>query len=117
MMAKPGARPRPGLIDYYADVFAPLGPVEVSRLFGGWSFRLDGRAFAFFVGDALYYRVVGPALRAEIEACGSRPFSYPKRSGRVMVTKFMSAPEDDLEDEDALRGWALRVLAEDGDGG
>jgi hypothetical protein len=29
----------------------------------------------------------------------------------------MSAPEDDLEDEDALRGWALRVLAEDGDGG
>jgi DNA transformation protein len=105
------AKPRPELVDYYADVFAPLGAVEVDRLFGGWRYRLNGRAFAFVVGGALHFRV-GEALRAELEARGGKPFSYPKRSGRVMITRFVSAPEADLEDEDALRGWALRVLDE-----
>lgn len=104
------AKPRPELVDYYADVFAPLGPVEVDRLFGGWRYRIGDRAFAFFVGGALHFRVVGPALRAALEARGSRPFSYAKGSGKVMVTKFMTAPEVDLEDEDALRDWATRVL-------
>ena len=94
-----------------ADVFAPLGAVAVDRLFGGWRYRLDGRAFAFFVGDALHFRA-GEGLRAELEALGSRPFSYAKKGGRVTITRFVSAPEADLEDEDALRGWALRALAE-----
>jgi len=106
------AKPRPELVDYYADVFAPLGAVAVDRLFGGWRYRLDGRAFAFFVGDALHFRV-GEGLRAELEALGSRPFSYAKKGGRVTITRFVSAPEADLEDEDALRGWALRALAEE----
>jgi DNA transformation protein len=110
------AKPRPELVDYYADVFAPLGAVAVDRLFGGWRYQLEGRAFAFFVGGGLYFRV-GPGLRAELEARGSQPFSYAKRSGRVMITRFVSAPDTDLEDEDALRGWALRVLAEEPAGG
>ena len=105
------ATSRPEQVDYYADVFAPLGDVAVDRLFGGWRYQLDGRAFAFFVGGALHFRV-GPQLREVLEARGSRPFSYAKRNGRVMITRFMSAPDDDLEDEDALRAWALQVLAE-----
>ena len=84
-------------------MFAPLGDVAVDRLFGGWRYQLDGRAFAFFVGGALHFRV-GPQLREVLEARGSRPFSYAKRNGRVMITRFMSAPDDDLEDEDALEG-------------
>jgi DNA transformation protein len=105
------AKPRPELADYYADVFAPLGAISVDRLFGGWRYRLDGQAFAFVVGDGLYFRV-GDGLRAELESRGSQPFTYAKRNGRVTITRFVSAPEADLEDEDALRVWAIRVLAE-----
>ena len=85
-------KPHPELVDYYADVFAPLGPVEVGRLFGGWRYAIGGRAFAFLVAGALYYRVTDPALRTALEAGGSRPFSYGKKGGQVTVTKFMSAP-------------------------
>jgi DNA transformation protein len=102
---------RPEFVDYLADVFAPLGEIEVTRLFGGWAFKTGGRAFAFVSRSTLYFRP-GPALRPELEAAGSRPFAYGKRTGQVIVTRFMSAPEQDLEDEDALRGWAMRVLAE-----
>ena len=104
------AKPRPELVDYYADVFEPLGTVTVDRLFGGWRYQLHGRAFAFFVGDALHFRV-GDGLRAELEAAGGRPFRYAKRSGQVTITRFISVPEAEVEDEDALRGWAMRVLA------
>jgi DNA transformation protein len=102
---------RPEFVDYLADVFAPLGTIEVSRLFGGWLFKADGRAFGVVLGGTLYYRP-GPSLRPALEAAGSRPFSYRKRTGQVTISRFMSAPEEDLEDEDALRGWAMRVLAE-----
>jgi DNA transformation protein len=80
-------------------------------LFGGWAFKNGGRPFAFVIQGTLYYRA-GPALRPALDAAGSRPFAYGKRTGQVIVTRFMSAPEEDLEDEDALRGWAARVLAD-----
>lgn len=103
------AKPRPGILDYYAELFEPLGTVEARRLFGGWQLLLGGRGFAFVIDEILYFRT-DPPLRAELEGQGSRPFAYSRKDGREITTKLMSAPESDVDDPDALRAWALRAL-------
>jgi len=98
------------LVEYLEEAFAPLGDVDAARLFGGWQLRCAGRPFAFVVKGSLYFRAEA-ALRAELAAAGSRPFSYAKASGPVTIGKFMSAPEADIDDPDALVGWARKALA------
>ncbi|MFO1106124.1 MAG: TfoX/Sxy family protein [Amaricoccus sp.] len=105
------AKPRPELVDWLEDVFAPLGPISVGRLFGGWQFKAAGLAFATVIGEVLYFRA-GPDLRAALEAEGSVPFRYAKAAGRtVTVARLMSAPEAAMDDEAALLDWATRALA------
>lgn len=89
---------------------APLGPVEVARLFGGWVFRLDGRQFAVVLKDRLYLCVDG-ALRDALRSAGQEPFRYAKRSGEVTVERFYEAPETCLDDDDTLLDWARRAVA------
>lgn len=103
-------RPRPGLVDYYAELFEPLGAISARRLFGGWQLLADGRGFAFVIADTLYFRT-DPDLRAALEAAGSRPFAYARRDGREITTRMMSAPDADIDDADALVGWGARALA------
>jgi DNA transformation protein len=104
------AKARPGILDYYAELFEPLGTIEARRLFGGWQLLADGRGFAFVIADTLHFRT-DPALRALLERAGSRPFSYARRDGREIVTKMMSAPETDVDDAEALVAWGARALA------
>ena len=106
------AKARPGLLDYYAELFEPLGTIESRRLFGGWQLLADGRGFAFVIGDTLYFRT-DPALRAALEGQGGRAFAYSRKDGREITTKLTSAPEADVDDPDALRAWAVKALAVD----
>lgn len=104
------ARARPEILDYYAELFEPLGHIAPRRLFGGWQLLAEGRGFAFVIGDTLYFRT-DPALRAALEARGGRPFAYSRKDGREITTKLTSAPETDVDDPDALRAWAVKALA------
>lgn len=104
------AKPRPELVDWLEDVFAPLGSISVGRLFGGWQFKAGGLAFATVIGEVLYFRA-GPDLRAALEAEGSVPFRYAKAERTVTVARLMSAPEAAMDDEAALLDWAARALA------
>ncbi len=106
------AKSRPAILDYYAELFEPLGDIAVRRLFGGWQLLADGRGFAFVIGDTLYFRT-DPPLRAALEGQGSRPFAYARKDGREIVTKLTSAPDADVDDPDALLAWATRALAVD----
>ncbi len=104
------ARPKPGILDYYAELFEGLGVIESRRLFGGWQLLADGRGFAFVIAETLYFRT-DPALRAALEAQGGRPFAYARKDGREIVTKLTSAPEAAVDDPDALLAWGAKALA------
>lgn len=107
LVAMPAARPE--FVLYLEEVFAPLGAISVGRLFGGWQFRAGGQAFAMVIGETLYFRAEEP-LRQALADAGSQPFRYAKRTGPVVVHRLMSAPDADIDDADALLGWARRVL-------
>lgn len=101
---------RPEIVDWLNEVFAPLGPIALSRLFGGWQFKCHGLAFAVVLNDILYFRA-GPALGAALAAEGAEPFRYAKAGKTVTVGRFMSAPDAAMDDEAALLAWAERALA------
>lgn len=104
------ATARPEIVDWLEDVFAPLGTIAVSRLFGGWQFKCRGLAFAIVLNDILYFRA-GAALGAALAAEGAEPFRYGKAGKLVTVNRFMSAPEAAMDDEATLLEWAERALA------
>jgi DNA transformation protein len=62
------------------------------------------------LGGTLYFRA-DAALRAEMAAAGSRPFAYAKATRTVTIGRFMSAPEADIDDPEALLAWARKALA------
>lgn len=72
--------------------------------------------FGLVADGALFLKVDG-ANRPAFEALGLPPFTY-EAGGRRTVMSFSAAPEDALDDPEALRGWfegareaALRALA------
>lgn len=79
------------------------------RFFGGWQLLSEGRQFAIVMNGTLFFRVEA-ALKKELEETGSRPFSYTKSGEQVTVSKYMSAPDDTLDDLDLLRNWVRRVI-------
>ncbi|QDL94016.1 TfoX/Sxy family protein (plasmid) [Paroceanicella profunda] len=93
------------------EALEPLGPITVTRLFGGWSMRLDGVQFGVVLGDT-FYLCTDEAMRADLAAEGSVPFSYTRRkSGReVVIHRFYSLPEACLDDPDLALDWAQRAV-------
>lgn len=93
---------------HYADVFAPLGTIEVRRFFGGWGLHQEGKLFAV-VMDTLYFRV-DSSLRGTLAERGAVPFVYRARERRVVVERFYSTPPVSIDDPEALCELAGRIL-------
>lgn len=101
---------RPDLVDFLEGGLTQLAEIETLRFFGGWQFRAAGKQFAVLMGDVLYF-VADPAMRAELVALGSEPFSYHKGGRLVVVGRYLSAPDDVMDDIDRLLHWAARAMA------
>jgi len=86
--------PQPEFLTFLKTELAPIEDVQ----------------FAIVMKGTLFFKVEG-ALHEALETTGSRPFSYTKSGKEVSVKKYMSAPEDTLDDLDLLRDWARRVIA------
>jgi DNA transformation protein and related proteins len=98
--------------DFHAfarDLFLPLGPVLVRRMFGGAGLFLDGVMFALIAEDTLYMKA--DALnRAEFEAAGAEPFRYETDRG-VHEFSYYELPADCLEDQEAALLWGRSALS------
>ena len=97
-------------VAHLREQFAPLGGVTDAVFFGGRAFSWRGTQFAWAMGSTLYLRV-GEESRAEFEAHGAEPFSYPTKKGQVLVRKFYTAPEFLMDDAEQLIVWARKAIA------
>lgn len=113
----PGKSPNSGLgpkhsqdfADYVADILAPLGPVQMGRLFSGHGFKLDGVNFAMLLRSTLFLRV-DEALAADMDRAGAKPFRYSTAKRTVTVASYRGVPEDRLDDADIVLEWARRAV-------
>jgi DNA transformation protein len=90
------------------EMLAPVGPVVLKRMFGGYGVFLDGLMFGLVTGGQLYFKT-GEADRATFEAEGSGPFTYTKKGGPAVLTSYWQAPERLLDEPDELVAWARQA--------
>ena len=85
------------------EVFAPLGPVSIRRMFSGKGVYFQGVIVAIEFGDEL--RLKADAVSApEFEAAGSTRWAYEGRRGEVMMP-YWSIPHDAYDDSDSIDRW------------
>jgi DNA transformation protein len=94
---------------YLQDLFAPLGPVSVRRMFGGQGIFHEGLMVGLVAWGQVFLKADDQA-RPAFEAAGSQPFVYDGK-GKPMQMSYWSLPEAALDDPDAMRDWAERAWA------
>ncbi len=100
------------------DLFEPLGPVVVKRMFGGHGVWSQGRMFALAFGDTIYLKVDDRTVDS-FRSAGSRPFVYQQKSrSREAALNYFSLPDEAADDPAEASRWgrlgieaALRAAA------
>ena len=95
--------------EYVLELLESIGPVRVSRFFGGVGISHGLVQFAMIMGNSLYF-VVNDNTRQKYEKAGMTAFSYTTRKGRVQVRKYFELPEEVLTDTEQLRLWASESI-------
>jgi len=95
--------------EYVLELLEPIGPVKISRFFGGVGISYGSVQFAMIMGNSLYF-VVDNNTRQKYEKANMTPFSYTTRKGRVQVRKYFELPEEVLTDSEQLRLWAREAV-------
>jgi DNA transformation protein and related proteins len=93
----------------FADRLRAIGPVSVTRFFGGAGLAKDGVQFAFVIEGTLYLRV-DDLSRPDFEALDAAPFTYTSQSKTVKVASYYELPDQIADDGEALVLWAIRAV-------
>lgn len=89
-------------------LLAPLGPLRVRALFGGYGLYLEERIFAITGWGRLWFKV-DAETRPRFLAAGGEPFVYPGSRGSVVMS-YCTPPPEALESFERLSPWAELAL-------
>lgn len=96
---------------FVTELFVPLGPVSIRRMFGGAGVFREGLMFALLAGDTIYLKT-DAGLRASLEAEGGEPFLWTRpNDGKVIDMGYVSLPSAALDDADEASDWARQAFA------
>ena len=95
----------PDLKALLEELLAPLGPVQIRRMFGGGGIFLDGLMLGL-ISDGVLYLKADDVNRPAFEAEDLEPFAYDKKGGRTTIMSYWRAPERLLDEPDELVQWA-----------
>jgi DNA transformation protein len=90
------------------ELFHPIGPVRLKRMFGGHGIYADELFFALESGGEIFLKTDAVTQR-EFAAADSLPFSFD-RAGKTMVTSYWRLPETAFDEPDALAHWCKLAL-------
>jgi len=103
-------------VEYVRDLLLGgqgFSDLRTKKYFGGVAFRSDqlgtDTQFAVILNDVLYF-VVDNSTRPLYQAKNMNPFSYDKKTGKVIVEKWYTAPEELFEDAEMMNEWAQQAL-------
>lgn len=107
------AKAEDGFHTFVRELFAPMGPVQVKRMFGGAGGYADGLMFLLIADDTIYLKA-DDALKVELEAIGCGPFLWvPEsgpRKGEQLPLGYWKLPDDALDDPDLAAEWGRKAL-------
>ncbi|PJZ68837.1 competence protein TfoX [Leptospira perolatii] len=98
-------------LDHALDRLKVCGPITAKGMFGGHGLYSGSIIFGMVANDLLYFKV-GAGNQAEYESAGMSPFTYEGKGGRPVRMSYWQVPEEVLEDNDDLRFWFKRAVAE-----
>jgi DNA transformation protein and related proteins len=82
----------------------PKGGIEAKQMMGGRTLYADGVIFGLIDDDQLYFKV-NEKTRGRFESAGSHAFA-PFKDQPKRTMNYWSAPEECLDDREALLAWA-----------
>lgn len=94
-------------VAYLLELMQSMGPVSARGMFGGHGLFLDKRMFGL-VADSVLYLKANPQTIPDFQARGLPAFSYEK-NGKAYKMAYYQAPEDALEDAQAMQKWARQA--------
>jgi len=98
-------------VQHVVETMRDFGAVRTKAMFGGWGFWHDEVFFALIVDDTLYLKTDAETLPA-FRARGLEPFAFEKpKSGEVVVTSYVQAPEEALDSPAQMLEWARLAYA------
>lgn len=90
------------------DMFAPLGPVTIRRMFGGKGIYKDGVIFALEVDGEILLKADAQSS-PDFEAAGARQWTYDGK-GKPVKMPYWSIPDSAVDDPEALESWSRLAL-------
>ncbi|MBI1407657.1 MAG: competence protein TfoX [Caulobacter sp.] len=96
--------------EFLQDLFAPIGPVTVKRMFGGLGVWFDGMMFALVFGETVYLKADAETLPT-FTAAGSEPFVYTQRKrDRQASLNYLSLPAGAEDDPAEASRWGRLAI-------
>jgi DNA transformation protein len=93
----------------FDDLFQYFGPITVRRMFGGEGIYAGDLMIGLVAGERLYLKTTD-LNRADFEAEGCEPFSFP-RGEKTMMLPYHAVPERLLDDPEEFAAWARKAHA------
>ncbi len=94
---------------FIAEQLAPLGPIEIKRMFGGASIYASGKIFALLDDDAIYFKA-DDSTKAKFENEGMGPLVYPSKNGPMTMANYSRCPDRLFDEPDELLAWAREAM-------
>jgi len=91
--------------EYLSELLTSFGNVTFRKMFGGYGVFRNGVMFALVAEDSLYLKADAQSESAYL-ARGLQKFEY-KRGAKTVAMSYFLAPEEALDDPEALPGWAI----------
>jgi DNA transformation protein and related proteins len=89
------------------ELFSPVGPIFVKRMFGGHGIYAGDLFIAIETGGEIYLKV-DAETQPLFEAAGSSPFAYTRANAqKPIVMSYWRLAETAYEDADEFRRWIL----------
>lgn len=98
----------PPFVEHCSELLAPLGPVRVRRMFGGWGLYVDDLFLALIAYERLYLKA-DAGTRERFAAAGCEPFVYNAENKQVTLG-YWTAPDEAMDSPAPMQPWARLAL-------